>query len=321
MNEQPPIRLSEIIAYMGCPEYARRNVSEPSDGNIYTVGGVAIALAMESQFKGDSRDEDSIAKDALAAAVTEEQRRTGKVWLSAKDAGILVDRIGTVLFHFRTWFPTTGITIVASEVEIRSTHDVERGGRMDFLAMLDGKLGILDGKAFGLFGKSVSAQSVVPDMHEENQCGWYGAILDQGCYGFLDVPNRERHTLTSILRERYAGKYVEIKPEWYGQIQYGHLFPFSRNSYHKDGSIKNAKGDFRGEILFTTPFHNHLIRNADRLAAWYDNARSGPYPSVKRYEGQGKNNCDTCRFRTSCWPTDSTPEPVMEIPDFVKEYM
>ena len=227
---------------------------------------------------------------------------------------MIIDRVGTILHHLAEWWPTCGYEMVACEIEMRSLHTVERGGRFDFMVrrLSDGALGVIDGKAFGVFGKSVSAQSRIPNLNQENQCGWYGSMLAHGTYAFIGVPNRHRHTLTSELKKLYRHKIVQIMPKFYGQLQYGHLIPFTRNG-------KTAKkGDFRGDVLYITPFHDHLIRNADALAAWYHVVSTlAPTPSVKRYADGGKYNCDTCRFAKSCWPDASTPEPMAEIPSFV----
>jgi len=277
-----------------------------------------MALIIERYLTADvSTDDDEVARDALAAAVTEEETRCGSIWLTPEQAGMIVDRCAAVLYHFRTWWPTTGLTIIGCELEIRSHHTVERGGRIDFLARdRDGRIGILDGKAFGMFGKSVNSQNIKPDLDKENQCGWYGAILESGCLAFTGVPNRCRHTLTSGLKEEYPFQEFATKVDFYGQILYGHLLEFTRNGKHA------VKGDKRGQCLFTTPFHPYLVRNADDLAAWYHVVRTlAPAPAVRRYEGLGKYNCDSCKHKIVCWPGADSPEPVRDIPDFVKELM
>ena len=314
-------RLSDILTMMKCPEQWRRNMDEGyGPGNVYTVGGITCALVIEEQVSGrcDNISEDEVVAWALSAALTEEQTRTadGKVWMTPTQGGMIVDRVGTILYHFREWVKTCGLEFVAAEVEIRSLHRIERGGRMDFLVRRksDGAYGIIDGKAFGVFGKSVSAQANIPDLRRENQCGWYGSIMARGCTGFIGVPNRHRHLPTDELKKLYKHKEFSVRPSFYGQIQYGHLIPFSRNG-------KTAvKGEFRGDVLYTAPLHNHLIRNADSLSEWYHWASSSPStPSVRKYDAGGKYNCDKCRYAETCWPDEKTPEPVAEMPSFIKE--
>ena len=316
--ELPPMRLSEIIKYMGCPEQARRASEKPSPSTHFAIGGVTIALMVELWLQGKElpEDPDEVARLALEAAITEELGRTGKISSSPTQLGIVQDRCAAIYYHFKNWWPTCGLTIIGCEVEIRSHHSVERGGRIDFLVRDEaGKIGIIDGKAFGVFGKSVSSQSIKPDLNRENQCGWYGAILEYGCTAFAGVSNKDRHTLTTDLKKDYAYVDLSMGIDFYGQIQYGHLLEFSRNG-------KTAvKGDKRGDILFTVPFHQHLVRNADALARWYSRNRAFPMdaPKVRRYEGQGKYTCDTCQFGKDCWPDAKTPMPVATLPSFVQD--
>jgi|15BtaG_2_1085339.scaffolds.fasta_scaffold00049_41 hypothetical protein len=316
-TEKPPIRFSEIMEYMSCPELGRRSSESKSPGNVHTVNGITMALMVETYLSGSVKnpDPEAHASNCLQVAITEEEQRSGKVWMTPQQAGIIIDRCASAFYHFMHWWPKQGLEVVAVEIEVRSNHIVERGGRLDMLVYrpADGKFGILDGKGYGMGGKSVNSQSITPDLNKENQCGWYGAILEAGCTAFKGVPNRERRTLTSELKKKYEHIELNFEIGFYGQILFGHLIPFK---------VGAKKGTQRGQCLFTAEFHQHLVTNANRLADWYHVMKTlAPSPSVRRYDTGGRYTCDRCRFAKDCWPDANTPAPVATIPDFVNEIL
>jgi hypothetical protein len=271
---------------------------------------MALLASYELCEEPRSEDPERFALDALSVALAD---YGGVSPCTPEQHGIIIDRCAAMVYWLRQWWPTTGLRVLASEVEIRSHHQFERGGRIDFLVVdRNGHIGILDGKTFGVFGKSISAQSVIPDLNRDSQCGWYGAILQAGCTAFSGVGNADRATPTTELKKKYRSVELTITPSFYGQIIYGHLLRFERG---------DQKGQPRGKALFLAPFHDHLIRAADKLANWFWWSSSIEAPAIRRYDGQGQFSCDTCQNTLNCWPTADSPQPISEIPDFVRRLL
>lgn len=302
------IRQSELYTYTECPRKYRHKRDDPRSGkqhSVHSLGGTIVGNAIDYILRLQDMSTMALLKIMVAS-----EMEAGNVPKSVlPDLQMVLDRAEAIVDGWRDWFPTSGISILGSEVEFRAPYrEHELGGRIDALVMdSHGRIGELDWKTYGAWGKSVNAPTL--DLRSDLQGSFYCLAMSQpSCEYFANVSLAERDTPTDELRKKYRSLTIGIQPEFYAIALVTELIPY------KTG---DRKGQHRGDVLYVSDRNRGAEEHAADIVDEFCAAHSmNLYPrhNAKLF---GRSHCDNCYFATRCWPTTESPVRSV-VPDFLK---
>lgn len=313
---RPPLRstfLNTLINY--CPRQALMDViGDPYPRPHYMLGGSVISLLMDMFHRGMLQSDDAryAAANAYLAVVRSEP---GGYTVTQEQQSLIIERTAEVFEDTRSWFHKWDGEVLASEIEIRSTSaaGTDIAAKPDMIAKLpDGSIAILDGKAMGVYTKSI-APPVYSDaeLMQTLQISLYALILERGGRMYTDLPKEARDMSNKELRKNFESVPLRMNVNKIGLFQYGMVTRRKRDS--ENGRAGERRGNPLQVIDYTparAEYAAEAINYAEHCIAF------GLFPRAVRRE-QGKSSCSGCAFRNGCWSEHVAQ--TGNIPDFLIE--
>lgn|GEM_PF-6612555 len=295
MIRRRPLRSSFVSTFKSCPRKALLNSTNVSTTKYpyYMAGGQAAAILTDQFHKGNDLPSDAYTAAASALQIA---MQTGEYAVSSDENATIIKRLGQAFKNYCRWFWASGLSPIASEVELRHPGygANEYAGKVDLIAERDGEIYFLDIKTHGLWGKSVSPPKM-DHMERDFQVAFYSVLASDGCKAYLgDIP---REMLNEEVSRRFESFDLKVTPDWVGFIEFAWLTEYKRGS--KDGT-KRA-GDVRGDPLFLAEFTDARKDYAIEVARSVTTAiQLNQFPRYTSFQF-GRYTCDFCEHSKTCW--------------------
>lgn len=305
--------LNGMISY--CPRRALLEViGDPYPRPHYMMGGSVISLIMEMYHRGGCRSDEPMVV-AIQGYLATARGEPGGYNVNEEQQKLIIQRTAEIFEGAREWFDGWDGEVVAAEVEIRSTSEAgsDIAIKPDMLARTPSGLALLDGKAMGVYTKSIAPPVYKEaDLRQVLQLSLYAYVLQRGGVVYNNLPKETRNWTNAEVAAKFESTPLKLDIKSIGLFQYGMVTRRKR-----DGKYGKA-GEYRGNPLRVIDYDESCADYAREAIDFVEHCIAfGQFPRAARRE-QGKSSCASCAFHSACW-SGRVDQSAESIPDFLLE--